>query len=128
MGGCGQRVRPPQSPIQGAAIHDTDCVFSETAVKVVNTDDNVNVMHLREQSRSVKHVAFHPTGTYLAASGTDGIIYIYSLSSEQPILSKKVEGIIQALESDDDATSKVAWHPDGRAFAAVTPTKGTTEL
>ena len=85
-------------------------------------------MHLREQGRSVKHVTFHPTGSYLAVSCTDGIIYIYSLSSEPPVLSKKLEGIIQVLEPDADATSKIAWHPDGRAFAAVTPTKGTIAL
>lgn len=94
------------------------------AVKVVNTSDNIQIMHLRDHSRSVKHVTFHPTGTYLAASSTDGIIYIYSLSSQQPSLIQKVEDVAQALEPDDDATSKAAWHPDGRAFAAVTPTKG----
>ena len=49
---------------------------------------------------------------------------MYSLSSEQPILTKKLEGIIQALEPEDEATSKVAWHPGGEAFAAVTATKG----
>jgi len=92
---------------------------------VVNTNDNVQIMYLREHSRSVKHVTFHPTDTYLvAASGTDGTIYVYSLSSQQPSLIKKVEGVIQALEPDDDATSKAAWHPDGQAFAAVTRTKG----
>ncbi|RPB26319.1 WD40 repeat-like protein [Terfezia boudieri ATCC MYA-4762] len=95
----------------------------ETAVKVVNTNDNVQIMYLREQSRSVKHVTFHPTGAYLAASGTDGVIYIYSISSQQPSLIKKVEGVVRALEPDDDATSKAAWSPDGRAFAVVTPTK-----
>jgi len=103
---------------------DADTFTSETVVKVVNTNDNVQIMYLRDQSRSVKHVTFHPTGTYLAASGTDGIIYVYSISSQQPSLIKKVEDVIQALEPDDDATSKAAWHPDGRAFAAVTPTKG----
>ena len=91
---------------------------------MVNTNDNVQIIHLRDQSRSVKHVTFHPTGTYLAASGTDGIIYVYSISSQQPSLIKKVEGVTQALEPDDDATSKAAWHPDGRAFATVTPTRG----
>ena len=106
---------------------DTHAIcFSETAVKLVNTNDNLKIMHLREQSRSVKHVTFHPTGTYLAVSCTAGKVYIYTLSSKQPVLSKKLEGIIQVLEPDADATSKIAWHPDGRAFAVVTPTKGTT--
>ncbi|KAF8477387.1 WD40-repeat-containing domain protein [Kalaharituber pfeilii] len=95
----------------------------ETTVKVVNTDDMLKIMHLREQSKSVKHVSFHPTGMYLAVSCTDGTIYVYSLATEQPALTKRLDGIIQALNPEDDATSKVVWHPDGRAFAAVTATK-----
>lgn len=28
------------------------------------------------------------------------------------------------METDAEASSKVLWHPDGRAFAAATPTRG----
>lgn len=95
----------------------------ETVVKVVNLEDNQKVMILRGQKNSAKHVAFHPSGNYLAISGVDGTIYIYSLSTEEPELVKKIDGIISALKEDSESSSKVAWHPDGRAFLAQTPTR-----
>lgn len=82
------------------------------------------VIRLREQSRPVKHVSFDVSGSYLAASCADGHVYIYSLSSEEPALIKKVDGLIKAIETDAEASSKILWHPDGRAFAAATPTRG----
>src|SRR3954466_2116209 len=86
------------------------------------------VIYLREQSRPVKHVTFDHSGTYLAVSCSDGIVYVYSLSSEEPELVKRVEGLVRNLETDAEASSKVIWHPDGRAFAAPTPTKGLRSL
>ena len=109
--------------ISGAA--DAYIYRSETVVKVVNTQDNLKVMHLREQNKSVKHVSFHPSGTYLSVSSIDGIVYIYNLSSEQPSLYKRLDGVIRALDADSEETSKVAWHPNGSAFAVATATRGT---
>lgn len=80
------------------------------------------VQYLRDQNRAVKHVAFDNSGSRLAVSCTDGNIYMYSLSSEEPNLIRKVDGMIKSLESDAEASSKVLWHPDGRAFA--TPNLG----
>ena len=81
------------------------------------------VLYLRDQPKSAKHLMFDPSGTYLAVSCIDGIIYIYSLSTEEPELLRKVDGIIQALEPDSEISSKAVWHPDGRAFAAPTATR-----
>ena len=96
----------------------------ELEVKVVNTRDMTRVMYLREQTRPVKHVSFDVSGTTLAVSCTDGMIYMYSLSSEQPQLLKRIDGLIKALETDAEASAKVAWHPDGRAFGVPTSTRG----
>lgn len=85
--------------------------------------DTTEVKYLREQQRAVKHVSFDSSGTILAVSCTDGQIYIYSLSSEKPQLIKRVDGIIKMLEPDSESSAQVAWHPDGRAFAAPTATK-----
>ncbi|TKA75404.1 hypothetical protein B0A55_05791 [Friedmanniomyces simplex] len=95
----------------------------ELEVKVVNTRDMTRIMYLRDQSRPVKHVSFDVSGSMIAVSCTDGIVYIYSLSSEQPQLVKRVDGLIKTLETDAEASAKVTWHPDGRAFAAPTPTR-----
>lgn len=100
----------------------------ELEVKVVNTRDMTQVMYLREQSRPVKHVSFDVSGTMLAVSCTDGIVYMYSISSTQPQLVKRVDGLVKTLETDAEASAKIAWHPDGRAFAAPTATRGMFAL
>ena len=82
-----------------------------------------NVLFLREQPKPVKHVTFHPSGSYIAASCTDGIIYVYSMTKAIPELVKKVDGIIRSLETDVEASACAIWHPDGRALAAPTVTR-----
>ena len=82
-----------------------------------------NVLFLREQSKPVKHVTFHPSGSYIAASCADGIIYVYSMTTPTPELVKKVDGIVRSLETALEPSSRAIWHPDGRAFAAATATR-----
>src|SRR4051794_20981847 len=83
------------------------------------------VLYLRERTKPVKHLSFHPDGSYLAASCSDGLVYVYSLSTEEPQLVKKVDGLIRCLETESEASSRAIWHPDGTAFAAPTATRGT---
>ena len=90
---------------------------------MVNTQDMTKVLYLRDQPRAAKHVSFDTSGTYLAVSCTDGNIYVYSLSSEEPEMIKKVEGMIKSLDSDAEASSRVLWHPDGRAFGTPTASR-----
>lgn len=82
------------------------------------------VRYLREQSKPVKHISFDPSGRLLTASCTDGVIYVYNMEDQEPVLAKKIDGLVRGLESDDTASSVVAWHPDGRAFAVPTATRG----
>ncbi|KAI6781736.1 Minichromosome loss protein-like protein [Emericellopsis cladophorae] len=95
----------------------------ELSVKVVDTEDITQVRYLREHARATRGVSFDPAGRLLTLSGTDGIIYVYSLTSESPELIRKVDGVIAAIDGDSDVSTKAVWHPDGRAFAAVTATK-----
>lgn len=95
----------------------------ELVVKVVNTQDMTRVLYLREQSKPAKHLTFDKSGTTLAVSCSDGAVYMYSLSSEEPKLLKKLDGLIKSLETEAEASSKVFWHPDGRAFAIPTATR-----
>lgn len=101
----------------------TAVASDEAVVKVVNVADNTRIFSLREQASSNKHVAFHPSGSYLAVSCTDGAIYVYSLASEEPELLKRVDGLIRPVEASSEVSAKVAWCPDGRAFAAPTVTR-----
>src|ERR1700744_4259633 len=76
------------------------------------------VLYLRDQPHPVKHVTFDPSGTIIAASCSDGTVYLYSLSSEQPRLIKKLDGLIKKLDNEAEASSRVVWHPSGLGFAA----------
>lgn len=95
-------------------------------MKIVNTNDMTNMMVLRDHLRPVKQVSFDISGTTLAASCTDGMIYMYSLSSEQPQLVKRVDGMIGMVQSDSETSIRVAWHPDGRAWVVPTQTRGNS--
>ncbi|KAK7755688.1 DNA polymerase alpha accessory factor Mcl1 [Diatrype stigma] len=95
----------------------------ELTVKLVRTDNNTEIRHLNEHNKPTKHLAFDPKGNTIALSCTDGIVYVYSLTAEQPELIRRVDGIIGALDNESEVSSQVAWHPDGRAFAIPTPTR-----
>ncbi|KAL9103724.1 MAG: hypothetical protein Q9163_001274 [Psora crenata] len=95
----------------------------ELAVKVVNIEDTFKVLYLKEQPKPAKHVSFDPSGSYITVSSTDGVVYMYSLSKEEPELVRKVEGLIRDHDIVPESSSKAIWHPDGRAFAAPTATK-----
>ena len=82
------------------------------------------VLYLRDQLRPVKSVSFDYSGALLAVSCTDGVVYVYSLSSEEPQLVKRVDGLISLLDSESEASAKVAWHPDGRALGAPNALNG----
>lgn len=97
---------------------------SELVVKVVNTSDMDRVLYLREQNKPVKSVSFDPAGAILSVCCSDGVVYFYDMQSESPQLTRKVDGLIRAVETEDEACVEAAWHPDGRAFAVPTATRG----
>ena len=96
---------------------------SELTVKIVNIEDPQTFIYIRDCPKPAKHLTYDPSGSYLAISCTDGVVYIYKLSTEQPELVRKVDGLIRQLETDAEASSKAIWHPDGRAFAVPTATR-----
>lgn len=91
---------------------------------MVNTLDMARVLYLREQKRPVKHVSFDHSGSHLAVSCSDGIVYVYSVTYEEPKLVKRLDGLIKVLETDVETSARAIWHPDGRALAAPTATRG----
>lgn len=96
----------------------------ETNAKVVNTVSPSRVLILRGHSKSVKHITFHPNGNLVTTSSSDGSIYVFSITSEEASLVKKLDGIIPAVDVESEWSSNVAWHPDGTVFAAPTTSNG----
>ena len=96
---------------------------SELTVKLVNITDTFKVLFLRDLPKPAKHISFDPSGSYIAASCVDGIVYLYKISTEEPELVRKVDGLIRSLEIESESSSRAVWHPDGRAFAAPTATR-----
>ncbi|KAL2837894.1 hypothetical protein BJX68DRAFT_280115 [Aspergillus pseudodeflectus] len=95
----------------------------ELTVKLVNIEDMTKVKYLREQAKGAKHISFDPNGRFVAVSCTDGVVYLYSMDTEEPELVRKLDGVIRRLEPEDEATARVVWHPDGTAFAAAEATR-----
>ena len=104
-------------------LTDSFASSSELTVKIVNIEDMTKVKYLRDQPKGVKHVSFDPNGRHIAVSCTDGLAYIYSLDSEEPELARKLDGVIRRTEPEDEATSRVVWHPDGTAFVCADATR-----
>ena len=96
---------------------------SELTIKIINTTDTYKILYLRDLPKPAKHLSFDPSGSYIAASCTDGIVYIYSLSTEEPELVRRIDGLIRTLEIESEPSSRAIWHPDGRAYAAPTATR-----
>jgi chromosome transmission fidelity protein 4 len=114
-------------PVRDVAISPDNkwCAVAsdELTVKLVGIQDNTQLLTLKEHGKPTKHLSFDPKGSMLALSCTDGVVYVYSLTAEHPELIRKVDGVIGRMETESEASCKVAWHPDGRAFAVPTPTR-----
>ncbi|RCI14344.1 hypothetical protein L249_6064 [Ophiocordyceps polyrhachis-furcata BCC 54312] len=115
------------SPIRDVALSRDGqwCAVAsgELSVKIVHTTDTTRVRHLREHVRAARHVSLDPNATLAAVSCTDGVVYLYSLTSDEPQLIRKIDGVIAALEDDSAASTRAQWHPGGKVFAIPTPTR-----
>ena len=83
---------------------------------MVNIADPLKLLYLRDLIKPAKHLSFDPSGSFIAASSADAI-YVYSISTEEPSLMRKIEGVAKSIETDSLASSRAIWHPDGRAVA-----------
>lgn len=121
MGGSCERVCAP--PLLDWTADDVNAYTREQTVLLIGTGGRHErqVKKLSDHQGSIKHVSFNTTGRLLAASSTDGIVYIYSLDSTEPKMIKKLDGLIKRHDQEDEASSEVLWHPDGRTFAVPTP-------
>ncbi|KAG5438186.1 hypothetical protein PCANB_003037 [Pneumocystis canis] len=92
----------------------------EIRVKVVHTTNYLHTFYLSGFSKAAKHVSFDSSGKFISVSCTDGIIYIFSFTNEEPSLVHKMDGIIPISESDSEICLRATWHPDAGSFAVPT--------
>ena len=71
----------------------------------------------------MKHLSWDPSNKFVAASCTNGDLYLYSTETEEPTVFHYFKGILSSLEFGSLASSRAVWHPDGRTFAFPTPTR-----
>ncbi|KAK7204795.1 WD40-repeat-containing domain protein [Myxozyma melibiosi] len=96
----------------------------DTTVKLVNTKDITRTLSLTGHRQGVKHVSFHPNGALVTTASFDGTLRVFSISSEEPELVKTFDGLAASIKDElDEASIKVAWHPDGRVFATQNKTR-----
>lgn len=95
-------------------------------------------------TRGVRRATWHPSGSFLTTSGSDGKIIIWDVSEDQPKQEKMIEGVIPAIadiecvvnayrslcdidlvffrSSEFSHDASVLWHPSGQYFFAATRT------
>ncbi|KAI1439085.1 minichromosome loss protein [Xylaria sp. CBS 124048] len=98
----------------------------ELTAKIVRTNDNSKLRHLRAHNKPTKHLTFDTKGQTVSLACTDGVIYVYDLSGEDtddPELIRRVDGVIGTVDTESEISTKIIWHPDGRAFGVPIPTR-----
>lgn len=82
---------------------------------------------MRDLPAAVKHLSFDPSGTILAIALQNGDIRIHTFDSATSTISdaeKVLSGLGRKLDGEDQASARIIWHPDGRAFGVPTATRG----
>ena len=118
MAGCVERVRHWNNAQELSGL----IYYSEVDVKVVNMSNMEELVTLKDHPKPVKHLSYDPTGKLLAASCTNGMIYLYSMTMPEPALVRCIDGVVKRLETAEEGTSRCVWHPDGRTVACATAT------
>ncbi|KAL1924958.1 uncharacterized protein VTP21DRAFT_4612 [Calcarisporiella thermophila] len=99
----------PRAGVQIAVASD------EQHIRLVNLTNISQVVTLKGHTRSVKWVAFDPSGDFLVSTGCDALVKIWELGVE-PKCIKTLENVIVPTEPESRELCTVAWHPSGNYF------------
>lgn len=66
-------------------------------MKLVDIEDNSKIILLNGHSRGVRKATWHPSGSLLTTSGSDGTIIVWDVSEDTPKQEKVIEGVIPAV-------------------------------
>lgn len=90
-------------------------------------EDNKQVILFSDSHPSgAKHISYHPSGTFFATSGIDGVLRFFKIPLRSNATSSEelhsMKDVIKPLDGTNFyETTKVFWHPTGRCFAVQTP-------
>lgn len=106
--------------------------------------DNTKIVTLNGHTRGVRKATWHPSGSLLTTSGSDGKIIVWDVSEDQPKQEKMIEGVIPAIadiecvvnaygspcninlvffrSSEFSHDASALWHPSGQYFFVATRT------
>lgn len=63
----------------------------------MDVEDNTKIVILNGHTRGVRQATWHPSGSILTTSGSDGKIIVWDVSEDQPKQEKIIEGVIPAV-------------------------------
>lgn len=70
-------------------------------MKVIDIEDNTKIIILNGHNRGVRKVTWHPSGSLLTTSGSDGKIIVWDVSEDQPKQEKIIEGVIPLVHDNE---------------------------
>jgi chromosome transmission fidelity protein 4 len=77
--------------------------YSELSVKLVDIEDNTKIIILNGHKRGVRKATWHPSGSLLATSGSDGNIIVWDVSEDQAKQANIIEGVIPLVPDTEYA-------------------------
>jgi Tol biopolymer transport system component len=100
----------PDGKLLAASVFDSGAEDRDGAVKLWDVAGRREVATLRDQEKSISHVAFSPDGEQLAITGDDDTVRLWNVAAHRQVATFR--GHLSGLTS-------VAFSPDGRILASA---------
>ncbi|KAH7923714.1 WD40 repeat-like protein [Leucogyrophana mollusca] len=98
----------------------------ELSVKLIDLEEVTKVTTLSAHKRGVRKVTWHPSGSLLTTSGSDGSIIVWDVSEDEAKVEKTIEGVIPAVADTQSPEflhdCSAVWHTSGQYFFAASRT------
>ena len=82
-------------------------MFSELNINLIDVSDITRIKVLSGHKKAIIHLSFDICGDYLVSASTDGSVYIWDMVGENPIISKKLEDVI---DKNLNSTWNISWN------------------
>lgn len=70
-------------------------------MKLVDIEDNLKIIILNGHTRGVRKATWHPSGSLLTTSGSDGRIIVWDVSEDQAKQEKTIDGVIPPVPDNE---------------------------